>query len=1628
MKYKISNKNRVQSVIKKLRLDKPRPRIVVGGLAALMIFSITSDVLVNFVDKSRYELTAQAESLLREVQPKYTPLFEYNGEENVIEYNKGYKPGGDIAGQTSNSKFSARFFNDPKKGIEVVDAVNEVSATFKPKFKLGEPEQKENRVMYPLLGKEGVKVVSIGANGYKEDIILEQFVKNELDFKYEMSLPEGTEARLESDGSLGIYGVTPELLGDVSTGSIEDQALLKKARDAGEKNQLLFSSPAPFIIESNKGKSEAKARYSLEGNILTLHAEQLEQATYPISVDPSIFINTATRLMRGNNETNLDFDVDNELVQKGETTGARFDSWASTMALPAARWNHGTAVAGGNIYVVGGNSGSAQVSSVYWAKFDTANYDIDSPNPGAGVCTNWCTDSAYDLPEARDGASLVAYNGFLYLFGGRNSSDVRQSTVYIAKLGVNGEPSLWHPTDPDQNNWDYWYSDTALSTERAFSAAAAYNNRMYLLGGQTTAAAGGVTTVEYANISPTGTLSTWSTTDMVALPSARHNHTIQVYNDRMYLIGGNSSGTLQNGVSFIKLDTDGTMEGNWTSTTAFGTARMGWGGNFSTIWGGYIYMAGGCTAINGSGFCTTIASDVQLASINADGTLTDWNTISGVTSQRMGYGFVGWRNTLYGIGGCTAHNTSTGACTTTSTLTQYGELNQDGDASTVSNSVDNTTAPCTGGTPYDCDLPPIGNGNGQGGRMSGMAIINNGYIYHIGGCRATGGGQVCYVGAGASRTADTISYSTINADGTLGRPACPVGTFYGSWCVDNTNTINGSTGVAASGHAIFNNVIYVIGGTNGTEWQSTVWRNPLNADGSLGSWSTQSFADLDLGAAKGYQYVFTRANPSSAGTYPGNLYVLGGCSGVSATDNGLDCAGAMYTEVYKCNITTTGALEEDDANDCTTSGQLQIDSEPNTSGSQGLGVMAGTVYANYIYLIGGQSPSELERSQIMYARIDNNNNIVAVTGSEWITSDNELDPARRRGVAFGYNGYLYALAGYADGSGLNDLLFAKVNVSDGSVGAFTTSQVTVNQRWDLRAVVNNGYVYTLGGCSVGEPPADCTTMSGTVQTFQLYNNYSGSPAAYTAGANLFATDRIGASSTVYNGYIYIAGGCTSATDCTLVTNNTQYASISSTGALGAWANTTDSTLPAVRGWGGLEVAGGTLYYMGGRASGGARARNIYYGTPNASGDIVSWNTSTISLPPTMERFGSTVWNNRIYVVGGENAVSPFYHNTVYVSPDLSAGGDITTAWTTSTPFNVGREGATAIAYANNLYVMGGSDGTNYLSDVQYAPLGYKTGTISQSGTTVTGSGTTWTAAMVGSTIQYVDGSKATITARASNTSITVDVSKTVTAGSSYVIQDGSVGAWSYTSSLPSALSGADGFAANGFMYLFGGRSDATTCPSNTFVAPISANTTIATGNNPTGVGEWYETNVRYSGDRYGAAAVYHEGKAYILGGGCGATLTYAGANRVVQTTLQSQPQVAKYSRMIDTDSDVFPTKWLMNGLDNSIGARWSLRYRTSTDANNEWGVDTDFGEVSLGTVEDYIPLDDLSVDTEFARFYYFNITIDSTQSYGYPDDVTRGPTIDDLTLFFVADPSKRLRHGKSFTGGEKQPLDTPPPD
>lgn len=1927
-----------------------------GFMALLVLTTLFFDVFNQRNQATSYALSAAAEELLPTANKQYAAKISYNSKTGKYDYNKDYQAqtGGTSLG---GPKFIASIAAELRSsGASVTDPANETSVTLTPQFATLRGEQNGNRLVYPLVGRDAQKVYTLGATGMKEDIILNRYQGDSAQFSYKLGLPSGTEARLESNGTIAVYGVDTVLLGNVTTGSENDAKLLENARKNGSKTTLLFTIPAPYVKESGVvGVSKkVKTHYGYKDGIITVYVEGMKSANYPLTIDPTIYIETAQKFMSGNNESNIEFDVTNELIQKGRTTGARINAWASSGTLAALTWDQAMAASGGYVYSVGGQEetgrrdytsggtstftvpdgvtsitvkawgggggggaggsaatggagggagynnatlsvnpgdaltvrvgggggagtrnttggggggggysgvyntttstnlivaagggggggglitsaartggaggvgggttggaggtaggtaplptgggggtsssggaaglsgnnvgtagssltgglggdgrlsagtdgsggsagtngggrgGSAAVTSraggggggggyygggggsgstastggsgggggssypgasstsgsgitpggntdidwasnagrggnggavagvgtagtgglviitygattvskkVYWAQFDSNTKAITNPNPGDGACAGWCNDSAYDLPVARRGLSLVAYNGFLYAIGGTDGS-TRQNTVYVAKLGANGEPQLWHPSGGTPT---YWYQATSLTSARSYLSAYAYNNKLYVTGGQTDANTGGITTIEVADILPTGALGAWSTTGMQALPSARWSHDIQIYNDTMYLIGGFSGTTAQNTIHYSKLNSDGTMNA-WTLTSDFSAyaSRGSMGGTMSAVWGGYIYLGGGCSALS-SGRCSSIASDVLLASINADGSLADWNSILNITNPRMGYQLMAWQGGLYRLGGCETQSLTTGACTDALNTVEYGVINPDGDASTVSDSSAYSASlvagnPCSGYTAgsqnlTNCDLPPVGDNAGQVGQMSSMVAINNGYIYNIGGC-------VTASGTCSSNMSGNIAYASLNSNGVMTAPASCSGTFYALWCVDSTNRINGTNGLASAGIATFDNTIYVIGGVSGSTWQSTIWRVDLNPNGSLsGAWQTQSFASVGLAGAsataRGYMYVFTRSNPNSAGTNPGNLYMLGGCSGTA----GIGCSTYNNT-TNKCNITTTGAIQ---ASSCTTSGQLQVDATNQTTGNQGLGLMAGTVYANRVYLVGGSCAEDdnnagdpcgstyaANRKDTIYAKIDNNNNIVDNdTGSStgtWKFASAQMNPVRRRAMSFGYNGYIYSLAGYSGSASLQDLLFSKIDVSTGDMGPWSSSGVVVTPRWDLRAIVSNGYVYAIGGCASGAAPSSCAAMQPQIQMFQLYNNNSGAAKTYNLGTSNpgSGAQRIGGSSVILNGYLYYAGGCTDI-GCTTLSNTVNYIALDAYGnQTGSWMT---STLPAARAWGKLVAAGGGLYYAGGQTGAAATtAQNtVYYAS--VSGGTPTWGTATNGLPAARTQAGVAVWNDRIYVAGGYNA-SGTDQVTVYVSPVLT-GGNITSAWATnSTSFNVARAGLSAIAYANNLYIFGGFDGTNYLLDSQFASIGYKTGTITQSNYTVTGSGTNWVTSMIGSTLTYPDGATATVTAVGSSTSLTVSTARTISSASTYTIQDGSIGgSWTYSTSLPGPLRDADGFAANGYIYLVGGRSAATTCTPTTIVTPVSANTSIdsldangmADDNTPTGIGEWYETNQRYGGDRYGSGVAYANGRVYVMGGGCSALVTTSTPDQwLYQSTVYSQPQIAKYSKVIDTDSDVYATTWLANGVDNSTGAQWSLSYRSmnnplQTDTSKAcggsvmagWGTQVDMGSITLGRPGAYVIKNNGGTTISCSRYFYMNLTVDVSQSFGYPEDVTRGPTISDLSLFYTSDASKRMIHGKTFSGGLQQPLD-----
>lgn len=2070
--YTIS-KNQVYQKTKAFFRKRPRLRYGVLSAALILILADAVIVLKPFIVEKPYNLGSAA-SLLPTANQTIAGKIKFDQTKSTYSYDAGTNDNGTAKG------ISTTFNTDSKKGYTVTDPVNKVDLQVTSEDSHYAGRQDGNRVVYPLSSGAGWAVYTIQATGIKEDILLTNSKTDSQTFSYKLGLNSSLAAKVESDGSLGVYGNTL-VSGSITATSDGDAALLEKMRKNAAKDTLLFKIPAPIVLDAEGQESEfAHAHFTLNKDVVSVVTTGLAKAKYPLSIDPSIYVTSARDFMAGNNETNIDFNVDEQLIQKSPTTGARFNNWQDTLSLPVATSANGVAAAGGYIYSIGGRSfqgqayntqgaesftvpdgvtsltvkvwgaggagggggstgtggsgggggyvnatiavtpgesldvyvggggsggnnvsntgsggGGGGYSSIYrgstllvlaagggggggsriatiggaggagggttgaagsavysgngagggggtassggaagaggnnagvagtpltggagadgrsattgadggggagglasggagglanvnitraagggggagwfggggggatssttsssgggggggssyaasgltsgstlttgsgnlpgnsgdsvrsgagnggagglagaggatgnngavfisygsstevsknvsWAEFNSSTGAVESANPGSGTCAGWCSSNDYALPAKRTNLSLVAYNGYLYAIGGMDESGNRVNSVYIAKIGTNGEPQLWHPTNTNPSSWVYWYQDASmnLSSVRSDFTATAYNSRLYLIGGRSSS--GPVSTVEIASINPTGALGSW--TASTALPNSVYAHGAAIYNDRIYVIGGaiTVGGAPQTTVRYNKINANGTLN-DWRTTTPLPSGRVTGGGTMAAVWGAYLYVSSGCSAVNSStGYCTSVQSNIQLASINADGSLDSWNTVGTAVDERLGGNLIAWRGHLYRVGGCISQDSSSGDCgNATLDLIRYGSINRDGDASTMgaSKASGDTSGTCLGTTPSQCNLP----GETYIGNMLTNSFIYGGHLYIAGGCT----NNTC------STTSNDVVYVDIATDGSTVQPATCAGTYQTGWCLLSNVLPNA---VAASSPVIFRQQIYLVGGLSGTANTNTILRTDLKADGGLGTWTSQSLSGVG-GTSVSYSYAYARANPGTISTVPGNLFIFGGCT----TSSSAGCT--AYTQnVYKCSLSLEGAVSS-----CVTTNQLQVGRVPGATGV-GIGIMSGTVYANYIYLIGGVAPGLVDMKTVRYAEFDNNNNVVSVSGSGWVESSNQMQIGRRRTSAFGYNGYIYVAGGFeANGSGvIPDIEFIKVNVSDGSLGSasegFTISEVKISQRWGLTVTVSNSYAYVIGGCTVGDSPGSCTTRTDVVQTFQIYNNVSGAPATYSNASNSYSVDanRIGSSSVVLNGNIYTAGGCTSSTDCTAAVNTVAYSKIDVNGNLGTW-NTT-SNLPADRAWGKLLSAGGSLYYAGGQSDTSTDWRSeVYYATPSGTGSVSSWATATNGLPNTRTKFGATTWNNRLYVVGGQGSAGTCdaanMCSNVYVSPQLNSGGNITTAWNSSSPnINVGRSGLAVTAYANNLYLFGGYSGTYYHSDSQYAQINASSGLVS---------------------------------------------------------------AWTYSTSLTKPVAFGDAFAANGYMYLVGGRSSNVTCDPTSFVAPVSANTTIASGNNPTGIGSWYEANQRYSGARAGNSAVYYDGKVYVIGGACpstndinvtsvtttntgtgfasdstthnvampssttagdlllmffsydsnsnptvtdpdgtggwteiieansatngafgsvwakvatgsdgstvnfatsntqsaaaqvyriaagtwygsltngvaaaagtgstsatramptldspwGATdsmwfayvaggtytgvttyptgytngthasgntttngasvstsrqilnaaaetpanytmsssqpgigftvavrpalaiLDYVGSNEIQQSAILSQPQIARYSILMDTDTDVYPNAWLMNGIDNSVGANWQLKYRSMTNTATSctstpmttWGQETNFGNVPLGLPRAYTPVDASGANTNCARYFFFNVSVDSSQAYGYPDDVTRGPTIDSLTLQFTSDPSKRLMHGRTFTGGQQQPVDTP---
>ncbi|KKT78044.1 MAG: Cell wall surface anchor family protein, partial [Microgenomates group bacterium GW2011_GWB1_44_8] len=181
-------------------------------------------------------------------------------------------------------------------------------------------------------------------------------------------------------------------------------------------------------------------------------------------------------------------------------------SWNQTTILPQRINELAAVTANGYIYVIGGYDGSNDKSSVYYARLN-AN----------GTVGAWNTTTI--LPRTRSVHSSVVANGYLYVIGGYDGSDV-ESTVYYAKLNASGTVEAWSTT-------------TILPQGRYAHTSTVANGYLYVLGGIDTS---NKSIVYYAKLNTNGTVGSWNQTTI--LPAALRRTSSLVANGYIYYIGG----------------------------------------------------------------------------------------------------------------------------------------------------------------------------------------------------------------------------------------------------------------------------------------------------------------------------------------------------------------------------------------------------------------------------------------------------------------------------------------------------------------------------------------------------------------------------------------------------------------------------------------------------------------------------------------------------------------------------------------------------------------------------------------------------------------------------------------------------------------------------------------------------------------------------------------------------------------------------------------------------------------------------------------------------------------------------------------------------------------------------------
>ena len=1010
-------------------------------------------------------------------------------------------------------------------------------------------------------------------------------------------------------------------------------------------------------------------------------------------------------------------------------------------------------------------------------------------NNHSGDISPWTTE-ATGLSVALYYSSVVVTKNRVYLLGCWNGA--YSSACYTSVINADGTLGSWTTA-------------TSLPQVQAISNVFVTKNRVYLCGGYTDNST--VTTACWtAVINSDGTIGTWSSAP--SLPGGVGWGATFVTKNHVYIIGGGNGVGATNNIYVATISSDGTIN-SWVS-----------GGSFpSNVSGHAWFVTKNRVYIVGGGSGGIYSNAIYTATINSDGTLGSWSLNDRHLPEAVAAAqFFTTKNTAYVIGGYNnagyLSRTYHAPINPDGTLGEWvaspnaipqqywgGETfvtknrvyicaGQIGSAGTLNSTI--MSATLNGGlndysSYYSEDTTNYMLG-GSGRPWEQQYQINTTHNGDITGWTNT---TSLPVGLGQATVFATKNKIYL-AGGYSASAGGVVNTVYST-----TVNADGTLGAWTTGAALPYNVcvavaivaknkIYLIGGSNGTSQISTILIASINADGTLGTW-TQSSSSLPVGIS------------SPVGCITKNrIYIIGGYA-----------SGAFSAATYSAQINSDGSLGS----------WLPGNSLPAGSGYPQIAVTK-----NRVYIFGIFTSAAL--ATVYTASINNDGYI-----GPWTTAAS-MNGAVGYGQSITTKNRVYMLGGNfgSTGTSVSPYIYSAPINADGTLGTWVSRNTIYTAMYaSCGACIVKNKVYIFGGYNSGGNPVATVQVGtitsdiqdyspyydGTISTVDTSINYlmpgSGKPWQQQYQINMTQNGDITSWSTdtslpgalsasqaiVTKNRVYMLGGATGGG----YTSTVYTAPINTDGTLGAW--TTGTALPIPIDYSHAVVTKNRVYMFGGLTTGGTPISTVYTAPINSDGTLGTWATGT-ALPITLAYSSVVVTKSRVYLLSGYQ--SGAYSANIY-SAIINVDGTIG-SWTISGALPGILASSSVVVTKNRVYIVGGNNGGSTVSTV-YTALIDSDGVI---GTWMTSgslpAGLQWSNSFVSKNRAYVFGGY--------NGSSYVSVSY-----SAPVSEDGTLGTWTTGTSLPGILGITQLVATNSGLYAIGGNNSAGSNVATVYKANMS---------------------------------------------------------------------------------------------------------------------------------------------------------------------------------------------------------------